>query len=59
MKETTNPNHDLEVIATKKGKHYKLEMNTSDWYDFITNKKKKGFTYLAYQKGFSQFLIEK
>jgi len=56
--ENTNPNHDLEVIATKEGKHYKLEMCSSDWYNFLKHKKKKGFKYLSYQKGFSQYKLE-
>lgn len=58
MEKITNPDHDIEVIATKNGKHYKLEMNSSDLFNFLKDKKKEGYKYLAYQKGFSQYKLE-
>ena len=47
---------ELEIIATKNGKQYITYMTANEWASF---KKKKGFTYIAYQKGFSGFKSEK
>lgn len=45
----------IELIASKEGKHWKILMTISEWRNF---KKKPGFTYLAYQIGFSQYKLE-
>lgn len=47
--------NDIEVIATKNGKHYIQHMTAAEWSNF---KKKPRFSYIAYQKGFSQFKLE-
>lgn len=49
------PDKELEVIATKDGKHYIQYMDRAEWAVF---KKKKGYKYIAYQKGFSQYKLE-
>jgi len=51
-------NNDIEVIATKNNKHYKKIMKLNDWLKFIKEKSNNGFTYKAYQIGFSQYKLE-
>lgn len=45
----------IEVIGTKKDKHYKLTMTFGEWMNSF--KKKKGWTYNAYQLNFSQYKL--
>lgn len=44
----------IEVIAIKDNKAYKSIMTISEWK---TLKKKKGYRYIAYQLGFSNFVL--
>lgn len=46
---------ELEIIASKDGKRYMTYMTANEWAVF---EKKKGFKYIAYQKGFSGFKPE-
>lgn len=51
---------ELEVISIclKTGSVTKNFMKESDWLQFHKTKRKKGFIYIPYQKGFSSFLIK-
>lgn len=49
---------ELEIIATKDDKHYISYMNLTEWLNFRKCKMKSGFTYKAYQKGFSSYKLE-
>lgn len=52
-------NEDIEIIAIelKTGIVRKKFMSLDNWLVFHKNKRKKGFQYIAYKKGFSQFKI--
>jgi hypothetical protein len=49
---------ELEIIATKNGKHYISYMSQIEWLEFLRTKKQKGFMYQAFQVGFSSFELE-
>lgn len=53
-----NSDQTIEVIATKNGKHYIQYMTISEWENFNKQKRKVGYSYKAYQKGYSQFKLE-
>lgn len=48
---------EIEIIAinTETGEILKKLMLYDDWLIFHKTKRKKGFIYIPYQKGFSQF----
>lgn len=50
---------EIEIIAIelKTGIVRKKYMQLDDWLVFHKTKRKKGFQYIAYKKGFSQFKI--
>jgi hypothetical protein len=50
---------EIEIIAIelKNGVVRKKYMQLDEWIHFHKNKRKKGFQYIAYKKGFSQFKI--
>jgi hypothetical protein len=50
---------EIEIIAIelKTGIVRKKYMQLDEWHHFHKNKRKKGFQYIAYKKGFSQFKI--
>jgi hypothetical protein len=49
------PETMIEVIAERQGKYYLSEMSYREW---LVLKRKSGFSYRAYQKGFHQFVLE-
>ena len=49
------PDDNIEIIAIKNGKYWKTIMTVREWQNF---KKKKGFRYIAYEIGYSQFKLE-
>ena len=53
-----NSNEIIEVIATKNDRHYIQYMTISEWDTFNKQKRKVGYTYKAFQKGYSQFKLE-
>lgn len=53
-----NSDQTIEVIATKNGKHYIQYMTISEWENFNKQKRKTGYSYKAFQKGYSQFKLE-
>lgn len=55
MSESLPNNTPIEVIATKNGKNFKELMPLEKWKSLD---RKPGFTYSAYQVGFSQFVTE-
>lgn len=52
--------NEIEVIAinTNTGETIKKVMLYDDWLIFHKTKRKKGFIYIPYKKGFSSFLIK-
>jgi hypothetical protein len=53
-----NSDQIIEVIATKNDKHYIQYMTISEWDSFNKQKRKAGYNYKAFQKGYSQFKLE-
>lgn len=49
----------LEIIKTINGLHYKKIMTRTEWMLFNKKPKINGVTYLAYQIGASQYLLQK